>query len=210
MMECDWSSDVCSSDLLATNRLEYALQAFVDLMFSSPIDVRGRTKLPMAVSNQFFVGKWLKRLIGAGDLDGAYKVIVYLQDKGITASPIQLNGLIGAWLRSETAEGLEKAEDLAWNMIRARLNYVHMRHRQRAMEVPTKLYDPCGPKPGRSAADRDPPFHCATRATAETFSLLAENYISRNLPKSLEELWGAFQYSEIKMTSFLMNQVLRS
>lgn len=195
---------------LATNRVEYALQAFVDMMFSRAIDVRGKTKLPMAVSNQFFVGKWLKRLIGAGDLDGAYKVIVYLQDKGITASPIQLNGLIGAWMRSETAEGIEKAEHLAWNMIRARLNYVHLRHRQRSMEVPVKFYDPCGPKPRRSGDEGEPPFHCATRATAETFSLLAENYCSRNLHKSLEELWGAFGYSEIKTTSFLMNQVLRS
>jgi pentatricopeptide repeat protein len=195
---------------LATNRVEYALQAFVDMMFSSALDVRGKTKLPMAVSNQFFVGKWLKRLIGAGDLDGAYKVIVFLQGKGITASPIQVNGLIGAWLRSETAEGIEKAEDLAWNMIRARLNFVHLRHRQRSMEVPVKFYDPCGPKPRRSAADGEPPFHCASKATAETFSLLAENYCSRNLHKSLEELWGAFQYSEIKTTSFLMNQVLRS
>ncbi|KAK1829859.1 hypothetical protein QBC39DRAFT_355548 [Podospora conica] len=195
---------------LATNRVEYALQAFVDMMFSGAIDIRGKTKLPMAVSNQFFVGKWLKRLIGAGDLDGAYKVIVYLQNKGITASPIQLNGLIGAWLRSETAEGMEKAEDLAWNMIRARLNYVHMRHRQQSMgEVPVKLYDPCGPKP-RSPDDGEPPFHCATRATAETFSLLAENYCSRDLNQTLEELWGALQYSEIKVTSFIMNQVLRS
>jgi len=200
--------DEVISSFLEANRMEHALQAFVDMMFSGTVDVRGRTRLPIAVSNQFFIGKWLKRLIGAGDLDGAYKVIVYIQGKGINASPIQLNGLIGAWIRSDTAENLEKAEDLAWNMIRARLNYVHTRERQASMDQPMRLLDPY--TRWRDPSGEQPAFYCATRATAETFSILAENYCSRGLHSLLEELWGAFQHAAIGPTSFLMNQLIKS
>ncbi|KAK4449490.1 hypothetical protein QBC34DRAFT_405092 [Podospora aff. communis PSN243] len=200
--------DEVISLFLGANCMEHALQAFVDMMFSGKVDIRGRTRLPIAVSNQFFIGKWLKRLIGAGDLDGAYKVVVYLQDKGASASPRQLNGLIGAWMRTEAAENLEKAEDLAWNMIRSRLNYVHMRGRGSSMHQPTRLYDPYPYK--RSPSTEEGDFHCSTRATAETFSILAENYASRGLHETLEQLWGAFQHAAIGPTSFLMNQLLTS
>ncbi|KAK0656130.1 hypothetical protein B0T16DRAFT_398627 [Cercophora newfieldiana] len=193
---------------LEANRMEHALQAFVDMMFSGSVDIRGKTRLPIAVSNQFFVGKWLKRLIGAGDPDGAYKVVVYLQKKGISASPIQLNGLIGAWLRSESAESVEKAEDLAWDMIRARLEQVHMRERESSMDQPTRLYDPYHRR--RPPSAEEPEFYCSARATAETFSILAESYCSRGLHDRLEDLWDAFQHAAIGPTSFLMNQLMRS
>jgi len=202
--------DEVVASFLETNRMEHALQAFVDMMFSGAIDIRGKTRLPIAVSNQFFIGKWLKRLIGAGDLDGAYKVVLYLQDKGISASSIQLNGLIGAWVRSDSAEGFEKAEELAWNMIRARLDFVRMRERQASAGQSIQFYDPCNPKRTRSPNETQPEFYCVTRATAETFCILAENYCSRGLHSRLEELWGAFQDSAIGPTSFLMNQLIRS
>ncbi|KAK0633444.1 hypothetical protein B0T14DRAFT_506779 [Immersiella caudata] len=200
--------DEVISLFLGANCMEYALQAFVDMMFSGTVDIRGRTRLPIAISNQFFIGKWLKRLIGAGDLNGAYKVVVYLQEKGVSASPIQLNGLIGAWIRTETAENLEKAEDLAWNMIRSRLNYVHMRGRGSSMDQPTRLYDPY--PHSRPSSGEEPEFNCSAKATAETFSIMAENYSSRGLHDALEQLWGAFQHAAIGPTSFLMNQLIRS
>ncbi|KAK0730686.1 hypothetical protein B0H67DRAFT_562550 [Lasiosphaeris hirsuta] len=202
--------DEVIGSFLGGNCVEHALQAFVDMMFSGAINVRGKTRLPIAVSNQFFVGKWLKRLIGAGDLDGAYKVVVYLQEKGIAASPIQLNGLIGAWIRADSAEGLEKAEDLAWDMIRSRLAHVDMRQRAGLMERPATLFDPLGLTARDKSNEGKPEFRCATKATAETFSLLAENYCSRGLHDRLQKLWKAFRHSEIGTTSFLLNQVLRS
>lgn len=193
---------------LSNNRVESALQAFVDMMFSSPLDIRSRTKLPMAVSNQFFVGKWLKRLIGAGDLDGAYKVVEYLQRKGITPSPIQLNGLLGAWIRSQDAGNVEKAEKLAWDMINSRLSYVDARDRQSSFDQKVVFYDPV--RRERSVDEDGPGFHCATKATAETFSVLAENYCARGLHSRLQLLWKASQESGIGTTSFLMNQLIRS
>ncbi|KAL2159212.1 hypothetical protein VTH06DRAFT_2644 [Thermothelomyces fergusii] len=195
---------------LASDDVEYALQAFVDMMFSRTIDVRGKTKLPLPVGNQFFVGKWLKRLIGMGDLEGAYKVVAFVQGKGVTPYPVQLNGLIGAWLRSGTAENLEKAERLAWSMIRARLDYVQWRRwwwRQRQDPVGP---DRSGPMPATAGAEGASEFVCRTRATAETFSLLAENYCSRRLHDRLRELFEVLDQAEIGRNSFLMNQLLRS
>ena len=189
---------------LTSDCTEYALQAFVDMMFSGAIDIRGRTRLPLSVGNHFFIGKWLKRLIGVGDLEGAYKVVVYAQNKGITSSPIQLNGLIGAWLRSGSAENLEKAEDLAWSMVQARLDHVKLRQRRDVVQF--YHYDP----PATKKRDGEPEFICQTKATAETFSLLAENYCSRRLHSRLQELFEVLKQAEIGTTSFLMNQLIRS
>ncbi|KAK4128408.1 hypothetical protein N657DRAFT_20979 [Parathielavia appendiculata] len=188
---------------LTSDSVEYALQAFVDMMFSRTIDIRGKTRLPLTVGNHFFIGKWLKRLIGVGDLGGAYKVVMYVQSKGITPSPIQLNGLIGAWLRSGAAENMERAENLAWSMIRARLDYVKQRHET------VKFYDPYSLSV-TEGSDSEPKFICQTRATAETFSLLAENYCSRRLHSRLQKLFEVLRQAEIGPTSFLMNQLIRS
>jgi len=190
---------------LTSDCVEYALQAFVDMMFSQAIDIRGKTRLPLAVGNHFFIGKWLKRLIGVGDLDGAYKVVAYVQNKGITPSPIQLNGLLGAWIRSGSAENLEKAESLAWAMIRARLDYVKLRQRRDVVQ----FYDPYD-APADSNDTEQPEYVCRTRATAETFSVLAENYCSRRLHDRLQELFDVLKEAEIGPTSFLMNQIIRS
>lgn len=188
---------------LAVNHVEHALQAFVDMMFSGPMDIRGKTRLPTLVGNHFFLGKWLKRLIGAGDLDGAYKVVTFLANKGVAASPIQLNGLIGAWLRTETADNMEKADNLAWAMIKARLYFVDLRRRAAAMDRPIRLV----PRDGEPTPDD---FVCTTRATVETFSLLAENYSARGKHDDLEELWTAFELAELGPNSFMINQIIKS
>ncbi|KAL2154008.1 hypothetical protein VTH82DRAFT_2684 [Thermothelomyces myriococcoides] len=190
---------------LASDCVEYALQVFVDMMFSRAIDIRGKTRLPLSVGNHFFIGKWLKRLIGMGDLEGAYKVVVFVQNKGITPSPIQLNGLIAAWLRSGTAENIEKAETLAWSMIQARLDHVHLRQQQ----DPDRFDNP-DPPPAMTGSESEPGYVCRTRATAETFSILAENYCSRRLHDRLQELFEVMDQAEIGPTGFLMNQLIRS
>lgn len=203
--------DEVINTFLSVNSIEFALQTFVDMMFAAPIDICGKTRLPMAVGNQFFVGKWLKRLIGEGNLDGAYKVVVYIQGKGVTAAPIQLNGLIGAWLRSGTAENVKMAEKLAWSMIQARLDYVRLRQREALISGPVELYDPDPYTPKvEGESEAEPEFKCLTRATVETFSLLAENYCSRRLHKHMVELFEKLQEAEIGATGFIMNQLIRS
>ncbi|KAK4176279.1 hypothetical protein QBC36DRAFT_187811 [Triangularia setosa] len=204
--------DEIIGSFLTVGAVEQALQAFVDMMFSGAIDIRGRTRLPMVVGNHFFTGKWLKRLIGAGDLDGAYKVAVFLQSKGITASPVQLNGLVAAWMRSGAAENLEKADKLAWQMIQARLDFVELRQRQSVMKGNLTLYSP-DEAPNLKDKEQEgdeAEFKCLTRATAETFSILAENYCSRRLHSRLQELFEVLKLAEIGPTTFLMNQLIRS
>ncbi|KAK4192717.1 hypothetical protein QBC35DRAFT_483126 [Podospora australis] len=199
--------DEVTGTFLSVGSVEYALQTFVDMMFSDAIDIRGKTRLPMVVGNHFFTGKWLKRLIGAGDLDGAYKAVVYLQAKSVIASAIQLNGLIGAWFRTGLADNYEKAEALAWSMIQARLDYVQLRKRDSGLTGKVHIYDPYEAA-GKQRVASD--FKCLTRATVETFSLLAENYCSRGLHSRLQELSAVMQEAEIGATNFIMNQLIRS
>ncbi|KAK4142150.1 uncharacterized protein C8A04DRAFT_38532 [Dichotomopilus funicola] len=201
--------DAVIAMFLAAGHVDHALQAFADMMLSKSHDVIGKGTLPMAIGNHFFLGKWLKRLIGAGDLEGAYKVVVYMQAHRVTPAPIQLNGLIGAWLRRGSAEDLEKADKLAWGMIRARLRFVLLRHHRRGQ----RLFQKAGLEPDRDAGaetDAETGYVCRTRATVETFCLLAENYCSRRLHERVKNLFDVMRQAETVPDSFLMNQLIRS
>ncbi|KAM0564078.1 hypothetical protein ACHAPJ_000286 [Fusarium lateritium] len=187
--------DQVISYFLATNQTENALYAFVDMMSDGKIDLKKQKYMPSVVANKFFFGKWLKRLIGAGDLNGAESVVEFMGKRGIEPSPIQLNGLIGAWQRAGGAEDLEKADDMAWGMIETRIEFVKARGKD------TTSQD----KPLKAAGIRPLP-----RATLETFSLLAENYRLRDLHDHLLKLWEAFREAEMKADSFVINQLLES
>ncbi|TDZ25935.1 hypothetical protein Cob_v000926 [Colletotrichum orbiculare MAFF 240422] len=188
------------SFFLMTNQTERALHAFVDMMTSGTVDLRGRDTLPSQIGNKFFFGKWLKRLIGAGDLDGAHSVINFMRSKGIEPAAIQVNGLVGAWQRSGGADNLQKADDLAWEMIDARVQFVQNRNRFLGIDAPARVvYIP---------SKKD--IAGVPRATLETFSLLAENYRLRQLPDQMARLWDAFRAAEISPDAFMMNQLIES
>jgi hypothetical protein len=191
--------DKVISIFLATNQTENALYAFVDMMTAGQIDLKGMRHLPSVVANKFFVGKWLKRLIGAGELDGAHSVLRFMGSKGVEAAPIQINGLIGAWQRSGGVEDQKKAEDIAWEMVQSRINFVRTRNRFAGANGLVRIV---GESP---SADSYLP-----RATLETFCLLAENYRSRQQHGRLLELWDAFREAEISPDAFMMNQLLES
>lgn len=197
--------DQVVSYFLTTNQIENALYAFVDMMTDGRVDLKWQKYLPSVVANKFFLGKWLKRLIGACDLDGAYSVIDFMRKKGVEASPMHLNGLIGAWQRSRTAANVEKADKLAWNMIEERIRFVLARESDggggEAEAVPSDAPWP------RATVPSDAPW---PRATLETFSLMAENYRSRDLPGAMEALWDAFRDAEISPDACMMNQLLES
>ncbi|KAK0392471.1 hypothetical protein NLU13_1966 [Sarocladium strictum] len=181
------------SYFLTTNQVENALQAFVDMMSDGQIDLKKQHFLPSVVANKFFLGKWLKRLIGAGDLDGAYSVVKFMRDRGVGASPIQLNGLIGAWLRSGGADNREKADKLAWQMIEARIEFVKNRASKSIKAQSQEAWRTTKP-----------------RATLETFCLMADNYRVRGLHDRQEALWEAFRDAQISPDAFMMNQLLES
>ncbi|KAI1203780.1 hypothetical protein F5X97DRAFT_282001 [Nemania serpens] len=179
---------------LASGNTEYALFIFVDMMKSGSIDLVGVRQYPPSIANPFFFGKWLKRLIGAGNLEGAFSVLHLMKSQGITPPAIQVNGLIGAWLRSGAADNDRKGEDVAWAMINARIQFVELR-RRKASVPGVNLYQ---------SGDGWP------RANLETFSLLAENYKDRGLTAKMVPLWQSFQEAEIAPDSFMLNQLLFS
>ncbi|SPO00846.1 uncharacterized protein DNG_03594 [Cephalotrichum gorgonifer] len=190
--------DQVISYFLAANQIENALQAFVDMMTSGSRDITRSKTLPPTIGNKFFFGKWLKRLIGAGELDGAHSVVKFMLGKQIQAAPIHINGLIGAWQRSGGVEDLEKADEIAWKMIESRLDFVRER-REKAAERDDG--------PGSSQEPGPAPY---PRATLETFSLMAENYRLRQLHEPMMRLWQAFNQAEISHDAFMMNQLLES
>lgn len=180
---------------LTTGQTENALYAFVDMMSDGQIDLTVQKYMPSVVANKFFLGKWLKRLIGAGDVDGAHNVLEFMRTKGVEASPIQVNGLIGAWQRSGGAQDLEKSEQVAWEMIQNRIKFVKARKVQSIKELAKSSKAATAPLP---------------RATLETFCILAENFRLRELHDQLVALWDAFHESEISPDAFMMNQLLES
>ncbi|CAK7199600.1 hypothetical protein SEUCBS139899_002283 [Sporothrix eucalyptigena] len=212
------------SCFLTANHTEYAFDVFVDMMFSGALDLHQqqlrqryngqRTRLPSAVANHFFFGKWLKRLIGAGDLDGAYRVLQFMQARGIMTASVQVNGLLGAWLRSGTADNQARADTLAWRMIESRRLFVDLRRREKAMEWPLQLRvgaltanEVAAAADGNDGAD----LTFVPKATTETFLLMADNYKNRGQLAQLQKLWDAFRACEMPSTdAFMMNQLLES
>lgn len=186
--------DQVISYFLATNQTENALFAFVDMMSLGKIDLKKKKHLPSVIANKFFIGKWLKRLIGAGDLKGAISVVDYMRSKGVGAAPIHLNGLIGALHRSGGVDDLEKADEMAWGMIASRIAFVEQRR----------------DKTDRSKNDTQPTVLPLPHATLETFSILAENYRLRGLHDRLQALWQASRDAEISLDAFMVNQLLES
>ena len=190
--------DQVISYFLASNQTENALHAFVDMMTSGTQNLKKSSRLPPSIGNKFFFGKWLKRLIGAGELDGAHSVIKFMLKKQVQPAPIQVNGLIGAWQRSGGSEDLEKADSIAWKMIESRLDFV----RERRGEIVERNSGSGDPK---AAGDASYP-----RATVETFSLMAENYRLRQLHEPMMRLWEAFNAAELAHDAFMVNQLLES
>ncbi|KAI5466792.1 hypothetical protein BGZ63DRAFT_409957 [Mariannaea sp. PMI_226] len=189
--------DQVISYFLATNQTENALYAFVDMMSLGKIDLKKQKHLPSVIANKFFFGKWLKRLIGAGDLNGALSVVNFMRKKGVDAAPIHLNGLIGAWQRSGGADDLERADEMAWGMIESRIRFVEERRDGRNTQKAPSATQSNGSMP-------------LPRATLETFSLLAENYRLRGLHDQLQGLWNASCDAEISPDAFMINQLLES
>ncbi|KAI2784799.1 hypothetical protein F4815DRAFT_454259 [Daldinia loculata] len=187
--------DQIISYFLASNETEFAFYIFVEMMTSNTVDLRGAYRVPPSIANPFFYGKWLKRLIGAGDLQGAYNVLLHMKSKGVMPHAIVVNGLIGAWLRSSTADNIQKAEDVAWAMINTRMQFLSIRKDMQNLASYVRL---------RQYGEGWP------RANLETFSLLAENYKDRGLHAKMEDLWGAFRSAEIAPDSFILNQLLFS
>ncbi|KAI1501766.1 hypothetical protein F5X99DRAFT_381614 [Biscogniauxia marginata] len=187
--------DQVISYFLIVSQVDYALYVFVDMMKAGTIDLYRKRYYPHSVLNPFFFGKWVKRLLVNGDLEGAHKVFLFMRTKSIVPMAIQVNGLLGAWFRSGLAGNVQKAEDMAWLMINSRIQFVQMRRRDSALGDRVLM---------QRSGDGWP------NATIETFCLLAENYKIRGIHSKMEELWKAFREAEIAPDVMMMNQLLFS
>ncbi|KAH7035046.1 uncharacterized protein B0I36DRAFT_317499 [Microdochium trichocladiopsis] len=180
---------------LASDQTDHALYIFVDMMSSGSTNIKDTRKLPTTIANPFFFGKWIKRLIGLGEVENAHKVFLLMINKGIIPRPVQVNGLLGAWLRSDSAHFMAQADSVAWEMINARIQFVQLR---------------------KQAANFGSNVHLSPSgtgwpsATLETFSLLADSYNQRGLHAKMEDLWKAFRQAEMAPDAFMMNQLLFS
>ncbi|KAI1006130.1 hypothetical protein K3495_g2091 [Podosphaera aphanis] len=164
-------------------------------------DTRALAVLPAKFRNKFFFGSWIKKLIGDNQLASAEKVIYLMQDFGIRPSPMHMNGLIGAWFRRGNENDFAKADDMAWRMIKNRLETVQLRFHRHSLEKPLR------PNPnGYCVADKSALL--LPVATIETFTLLVQQYRQRQRYDSLDALFTAFLKTRIPPNTKYMNQII--
>jgi hypothetical protein len=160
--------------------------------------------LPPRLNNRIFFGSWLKKLIGDGELESAEKVYFIMQERGIRPSSISINGLIGAWYRKGTEKHREKADTLAWQMIRERQDVVALREQKYRFKVfkgPIRLI----------MTDDKPhvkPVNWIPYATIETFAIMLEQYLHRQQFVLVPPLFEALETAKLKPNTGFMNQLL--
>ena len=158
------------------------------------------TYLPRKFQNRFFYGSWLRKLISMGETDAAATVIELMYERGIKPDPKHMNGIIGAWFRTEIEVENDKAEKMAWAMVHERLDFVQKRGRHER-SAPVK------PPP------KWPPFPTYLKrgtalANIETFSLLLNHYVNRRSDHNVEVIQKALEMAQVAPNNFFMNHLL--
>ena len=186
--------------------------SYVDLWTMSPDqreirweDSKALAKLPSEYNNKYFFGKWIKKLIGDGELDYAAQIVHLMQERGIRPDAIYLNGLIGAWLRRGTEREKRLGEELAWKMIATRIDFVKQRKRALSQNFITTIRAVVTNTPNKPAF-RSP--LATPQATIETFSVLLENYRVRQKQELMTVVYDAIGKAEVRPNTFFMNQLI--
>ena len=159
--------------------------------------------LPKSMLNKYFFGAWIERLLGAGHLDTAARVVELMYERNIRPDVSHLNGIIKAWLRRGSLKAQDKAEDMAWSMISQRINFVRKRSgSNEPLPVPIS---------GQSRPRFLPLFikRPVPSATRETFSILLNHYISTDQEEVAKQVTDLMtDVAEIPPNAFIMNQWL--
>lgn len=188
-----------------SDRFASLLNSASDAKEATEISLQTMEYMPRKYQNRFFYAKWLKKLIGMGELDSAAQVIELMYERGVYPDAKHLNGLIGAWLRQESEANRQKAEELAWAMIQKRLD--HVRQRQLVRSPKAQI-------PRISISDNEGvqiPLYKERRvpsATIETFCTLLVYYIQQSSIHHVRHLRNLLDQTEIQMNSVFMNQLL--
>jgi pentatricopeptide repeat protein len=166
-------------------------------------DPRALVNLPTQFNNRFFFGSWIKKLIGDQRLDAAKQVFDLMQTRRIKPDSRHMNGLIGAWFRHGYERSQNLAEDMAWRMIRTRLDFVKARNAAAAYDLENST---------RVVETRDlpssKPLVFIPSATIETFAILITEYRRREKPALISDLLDALRHARIRPNPFFMNELL--
>ncbi|KAB8302267.1 hypothetical protein EYC80_005708 [Monilinia laxa] len=203
--------DAITGLFMRAGKRHEALAVFKDMMLTNDsaalqhdsLITRDYNNLPSSFNNKFFFGKWIKKLIGSGDLDEAMKVIDLMRDIGICPDAKFTNGLIGAWLRSGTIKNMKLAEDMGWSMIANRLKFVEARE-----QGVRSLLAPLRPVKGiNKPIHKSATFNLNPPATIETFSILMAHYVKRQKHEQLLDLYTTLSKAKIPPNTYFMNTV---
>ncbi|KAI4201219.1 MAG: hypothetical protein LQ350_003396 [Teloschistes chrysophthalmus] len=167
----------------------------------STVSLSALATLPNEYANKFFYGSWIKKLIGLGEVDAAVSVVELMYERGVRPDAKHVNGIIGAWLRSNNPAQKDKAEQLGWAMIQQRLRFIKMRQ----TNAPSSSIGEDAPLRVRI------PNHVrrvVPSATIETFSLLLLYYERRRDMDAVEELKEHLDLAEIPPNAYFMNHLL--
>ncbi|KAH8602889.1 hypothetical protein B0O99DRAFT_735234 [Bisporella sp. PMI_857] len=217
--------DAVISLFLKANKTNQALQIFTDMMLAGERyqkrkriadesevfldlanvenNVEQPVVLPSELNNKFFFGKWIKKLIGDGDIAGAKKVFDLMRERGIRADARHMNGLIGALYRSKFRGDHRIGHEMAWQMIEARLEFV--KRRDLSLHSRGKV---------RVIASENKPDYMSPLlmpiATIETFSILLEQYRRGQRKDDIERLCRTLEEARIRPDTYFMNQMILS
>lgn len=162
-------------------------------------------QLPPHFNNKFFFGKWIKKLIGAGNLSGAKRVLDHMRDHGLRADAIHMNGLIGAWYRSGTEKNRILAEEAAWKMIEARLQFV--KHRDGEVKFGEDFDEGLRTRWTRGSEGYNSIF-LVPQANIETFSILLEQYRKRERKDLTTKVFESLRMARVQPNTFFMNEMI--
>lgn len=165
------------------------------------ISLTGLTTLPRRFQNKFFYGSWLKKLLGAGEVDAAAQVVELMYERGVKPDPKHLNGIIGAWLRAGTDKARNAAETMAWAMIHERLDFVYM-HQHGSKSAPPEHPMVSGiPIPKHLQRSVAP-------ANIETFCLLVQHYGRRAQEDNVQLIRNTLEQAKIQPNTYFVNHLL--
>ncbi|KAI9755957.1 MAG: Glucose-6-phosphate 1-dehydrogenase [Chaenotheca gracillima] len=210
MLTGDPSSELSSSRIY--RKALGTISDMQDMTLGAPdthnISLEAMTVLPRKFQNKFFYGSWIKKLIGAGEVDSAGAVVQLMYDRGVQPDPRHLNGIMGAWIRTGKAKALEKAEKMGWEMIERRKKLAVERRQttrgEEPVQEPKKVEFKNLQYRSRYNTASAPP------ATIETFCVLIDYYLRRNNFDQIRWLNRSLSLSEIPPNTAFNNSILQS
>ena len=168
------------------------------------VGLKALVALPGRFRNKYFFGAWIKWLIGEDKVNDAALVVELMQELGVKPDARHLNGIIGAWMRDNSSASREKAEQMAWGMIHARVEQA-ISSNVAAGVVQITDRNPYADK------RRLPRFlqRKMPAATVETFSILLQRYTRQgDTAKSLHLTDVLTGPARLKPNSFILNHWL--